>query len=259
MSYNSPEFKRVTHVIFDLVGLLFDSEMLVYESLNKVLKDYGKICSLDLYSRLVGNTLPDRTRAIIDQFELTCDPKKLCDQWVEQCFQNISDLKIMPGVMPLIQHLRQHNIPQAVTSPKKVDFYASNIYLNDILEDGKYFHHVVHYDEIEPKRLKPNPDVFQLCASRFSPVPDPQNVLVFDGTILGISAANAAGMQSVLVWDERFGGSVHSNATVVINSLEEFKPEWFGLPEFQSTTNQSENYYYFDFSYPLAFNNMFYD
>jgi len=259
MCSNSLQSRSVTHVIFDFFGLMVDSEMWIFENLNKTLNKYGKSCSLDVYSRLVGINILERKQAVIEQFQLTCDPNHFYNQWIESCSKDFNNLKLMPGVKPLIEHLKKHNIPQAVTFPKKFEFYACNIHLKDIFEDGKYFNHITHYDEIETIRLKPHPDIFQYCASEFSPVPDPQNVLVFDDTILGISAATAAGMQSVLVWDKRFGESVHSNATVTINSLEEFKPEWFGLPQFQSTTNQLESYDYFDFSYPLVFDNMFYN
>lgn len=55
---------------------------------------------------------------------------------------------------------------------------------------------------------------------------------MFEDAVNGIKAANAANMQVVAVPDPRIDSKYLQTATLVLKSLEEFKPELFGLPAY---------------------------
>lgn len=56
--------------------------------------------------------------------------------------------------------------------------------------------------------------------------------MVFEDAPSGVTAAKRAGMQVVLVPDEKLAIEERENADLVIDSLLDFKPEKFGLPPF---------------------------
>ncbi|KIH66969.1 HAD hydrolase, family IA, variant 3 [Ancylostoma duodenale] len=93
---------------------------------------------------------------------------------------------------------------------------------------------VLSGDDESIKRGKPYPDAFLETMRRFPEQPvSASRVLVFEDAPNGVKAALAAGMQCVMVPDEMFREEAQKlNADRILSSLEEFKPEEFGLPPF---------------------------
>lgn len=95
-----------------------------------------------------------------------------------------------------------------------------------------FLHKVCGSSDPEVKNGKPAPDIFLVAASRFKDKPRTEHCLVFEDAPNGVSAARAAGMQVVMVPDSHVPIEMCSDATQVLSSLENFKPEQFGLPPF---------------------------
>lgn len=131
------------------------------------------------------------------------------------------------------------------------------------MEIFNLFNHRV-YGSTDPdvKIGKPAPDIFLVACKRFGDKPKPADVsiigqtrecliykihffgqcLVFEDAPNGVRAACLAGMQSVMVPDKNVSQELRKEATIVIDSLEQFQPEIFGLPPFDDEPNNRNAY-----------------
>lgn len=138
---------------------------------------------------------------------------------------------MMKGGEKLIHHLAKSNIPFSLGTSSAKEM--AELKMSSHQEIFDLFHHKV-YGSTDPevKNGKPAPDIFLLAANRFDEKPDPSKCLVFEDSPNGVSAAVNAGMQVVMVPDETTPEEKRKKATIVLNSLEDFQPELFGLPKY---------------------------
>lgn len=144
-------------------------------------------------------------------------------------------IRILPiiGAERLLRHLYQHKIPFCLATSSGQDMVEIKItHHHEIFKLFK--HRVCGSSDPEVKQGKPAPDIFLIAASRFSDKPDPSQCLVFEDAPNGVKAAHSAGMQVVMVPDERVPLEMCSLATQRILSLEDFHPELYGLPPFDN-------------------------
>lgn len=238
--FKLPKPKPVTHVIFDMDGLLIgeligalaagsswpdedtihilsscngllivtckftDSELYYTIATNNITERYGKEYTWSIKEKCMGVTSEVVARTVINDLGLPITPEEYISQLDEEYQTVFSKVQMMPGVKRLLDHLKKHNIPMAIaTSSKKSSFELKvNKFGPEWLE---YFHHVLLAPE-EPlvKMSKPAPDTFLVARDKFDPpLPDHSSCLVLEDAPFGALAGCRAGMQVVLVPDPR--------------------------------------------------------
>ncbi|XP_023024806.1 probable pseudouridine-5'-phosphatase [Leptinotarsa decemlineata] len=222
-------FEKVTHVIFDLDGLLIESES-IYEQISKeIANEYGKDYTRQLKIKVMGTTEPETARLIVTELQLPLSPQEFLVKYERKVKEKLQHPRLMPGAKELVEHLHRCGIPIAVATSSREDLMEMKMQFHQDLY--KMFNHFVcGSSDPEVKNGKPSPDIYLVCASRFPDKPDPSKCLAFEDAANGVKSAVGAGMQVVMVPDPDTPEEKRKSATLVLESLTEFKPEQFGLP-----------------------------
>ncbi|XP_045504291.1 pseudouridine-5'-phosphatase-like isoform X1 [Colias croceus] len=224
-------FKPVTHVLFDMDGLILNTEDLYTVLFQNMLSKYGKEYSYDLKLRLMGRQAHESAKIVITELDLPLTVEEFLAESKkgEKIFE---DTKLLPGARRLIEHLHQHNIPIALATSSSEESYHLKVDKHHTELFSLFPYKTFGCSDPNVKLGKPHPDIFLVTAAKFPDKPDPERCLVFEDAVNGVKAALAAGMQVVMVPDPQMDRNLTKEATLVLNSLEEFKPELFGLPPF---------------------------
>ncbi|XP_030955131.1 (DL)-glycerol-3-phosphatase 2 [Quercus lobata] len=235
---NSSGKGPITHVIFDMDGLLLDTEKYYTEVQEIILARYNKPFDWSLKAKMMGMKAIEAARVFVEETGIS-DSLTAEDFLVEReaMLQNLfPNSELMPGASRLIKHLHAKGIPICLaTGSHRRHFELKTQRHGELFS---LMHHVVLGDDPEVKQGKPSPDIFLAASKRFEGGPvDSHKFLVFEDAPSGVNAAKNAGMSVVMVPDPRLDSSYHATADQVLSSLLDFNPEDWGLPPFEVTAS----------------------
>jgi beta-phosphoglucomutase len=198
-------------LLFDLDGLLIDSESLHFDCWRETLATIGvaldEECYLNHWTR-AGLGIADfcRQREIEHDLEsLRWHKSKLYQQRVR------THLKLMPGARECLERFKGRKRIALATAGyiDAVDPALQAVGLRD------YFEVIVTRNDV--RRFKPAPDVFLLAAERLNV--EPNQCVVLEDAEKGVRAAHAAGMACIAIPNRHTSDNDFSLATVVLRSL----------------------------------------
>lgn len=231
---NMPEgFEKVTHCLFDMDGLLLNTEHIYTRVTQQILKELGctEEYTGDFKVTLMGGQSMEVASKIVNRFKLPITPEEYITRQRKLAYDLMPTAELLPGVEKLLHHLKSQNIPLALATSSSKEMYDLKT-----VNHTKFFelfdHKVYGSSDEEVVHGKPAPDIFIVAARRFPDQPSPSKCLVFEDAPNGVRAAIAAGCQVVMVPEDYVTQEMRDEATLVVNTLEDFKPELFGLPAF---------------------------
>lgn len=179
-------------IILDMDGVIIDSNPAHKIALKQFCEKYGYQLDDDqLLKRIYGRT---NKEWIADLFGRKLTPEEVhhYEEEKEEIFRQIfkKDLVTLPGLTDFLEKLKRHNIPCAVgtSAPRSnVDYVLGGTGI------GKYFSAIL--DESDVEHGKPNPEIYLKVAARLN-FP-PAHCIVFEDSLSGIAAAQAAGSRVV--------------------------------------------------------------
>ncbi|XP_043063908.1 probable pseudouridine-5'-phosphatase isoform X2 [Drosophila ficusphila] len=223
--------RKVTHCIFDMDGLLLDTERIYEEVTRQIAASFGRPYPVDVRFRVMGTTEQRSAEIAITECQLPITPKDFLKRYSHMCHERLHDVSLLEGAERLLRHLHANKVPFCLATSSGADMVE--LKTNKHRELFNLFNHkVCGSTDKEVAQGKPAPDIFLVAASRFGKPAAASDCLVFEDSPNGVTAANSAGMQVVMVPDPRLSEEKTSHATQVLRSLADFKPEQFGLPPF---------------------------
>jgi pseudouridine-5'-monophosphatase len=218
----------ITHVIYDLDGLLLDTEGFYTEVTQHIVGRYGKSFDWSIKAQMIGRPALDSARHLIASLDLPITPEHYLAEREHLLAMKFPSAQPLPGAERLTQHLAAHGIPQALATSSTRHLLALKTQRHRAW--FMLFDAVVTGDDPHLKQGKPAPDIFLLAAKRLGAEPD--RCLAFEDAPSGMQAALSAGMNVVVVPDPHMDKAVYARADQILASLTAFNPPDWGLPPF---------------------------
>jgi len=205
-------------VVFDMDGVLLDSEPLHHEVLNGVLADEGKSLTFDDYRPYIGTTLEYTWSDIIRRYAL----RGPLDEYILRYDEHILDAYrrhsvAVPGARALLDLLRERGVRRAVASSSRTDWVETALTTMNI---RGAFELIVTGDMVT--QSKPDPEIYLLAAQRLALAPTA--CLAIEDSPKGVAAAHAAGMTVIGVRTAYTAHLPLDGAAVIVDSLADITP-----------------------------------
>lgn len=182
--------------VFDMDGLMFDTERLVYETWQKMMDELGFEYSLDVFKNTIGLRTDEAesyyNSVYGERFEYKPLRQKCRNTFLERVGKE--GVPIKKGLIDLLDFLKAKNIKIAVATSTSAQTALKTIKMAGVYD---YFDAFVCGDEV--KNGKPNPEIFLKAAETLLLLPN--ECVAFEDSINGIKSAYSADMTTVMVPD----------------------------------------------------------
>lgn len=208
---------NIDAVIFDLDGVLIDSEPLWTIAEIEIFKKYDIFLTSDLCAYYQGIRIEELTPLLLEKF--TCEnlnSQQIAEEILQKMYELLKNVNIMPGALEAIDFYYQNKIPIAIASSSRMDYIKIAVKILGIEKKVCF----INSAEFEPAG-KPEPFVFSTVAKKLNV--DPAKCLVFEDSPFGIEAAKKAGMKVVAIpIKQDYEPKRFENADFIVSSLLEW-------------------------------------
>ncbi|EOH1686197.1 HAD family hydrolase [Enterococcus hirae] len=185
-------------VIFDMDGLLFDTEIVYYEASQMVADQMGFPYDKELYLKYLGVSDEEvwaNYHQIFASFGKNNVQKFINDAYEETIRRfSLGAVQLKPGVIELLDFLEKHRIPKVVASSNQRHIIELLLEKNQLTN---YFETIVSAENV--KRAKPDPEIFLLAHEYLGT--KKQETLVLEDSKNGILAAASAEIPVIMIPD----------------------------------------------------------
>lgn len=190
----SPEPWAIRSVVFDLDGLLLDTEPIFHEAARRLLERRGLSLNPLVMQGMMGMPARQALPFFRQEHQLS-EPDEVIAVEAYQLFFTILGTEpapLLPGAREIIERLERMQVPKALATS------SSAAYVQRVLEPHQLlsrFDFVLTCDDVQ--HGKPHPEIYERAAARFGHAP--AQMLVLEDSPNGLRAAKAAGARCVVV------------------------------------------------------------
>ena len=212
---------QINTVIFDMDGVIVDSEPIHLKIVYNIVKELGIQISKKDLRRYVGTSGIEMWTDLADRYNLDRSPQKITQtnhQRYAEYIKSMDNLPAVQGVGDCIEQFHQMEIPLVLASS------SSMAQINLILQKlnlGSYF--PLRISGADLPKSKPDPLIFQKAAEMAGTTPS--QCLVIEDSFNGVTAAKAAGMVCIGYRNPNSGNQDLGNADFVIDDFLHLDPE----------------------------------
>ncbi len=215
---------KIKAIIFDMDGVIFDTEMVYLKVWSKVFEKYGYKMTKEIYTSVLGTGRENVKKVFVNNYGSNLPIDDMYKEKDENLAKEIEKgVALKAGAYEILKYLKENDfkIALATSAISKRAFKQlkqANIY--------KFFYAVVCRDEVE--KTKPNPDIFLKAADKLNV--NKSECIVIEDSSAGIKAAFNAGMIPIHVIDLKDADSdILEMAYKSFNNLNDIKNELISL------------------------------
>jgi beta-phosphoglucomutase family hydrolase len=188
--------KKVDAIIFDMDGVLIDSERISFKCFQEVFEEYDYKIDEEFYLKLIGRTVKNIKEIMKKEYGDDFPFDDIYEKKRNLAYEitNKNGVIIKPGVHELLDYLNSKNYKIAVATSTRKERAL------ELLEEGRIkgkVDYVIGGDQVE--NSKPNPEIFLKAAKALNV--EPEKCIVIEDSDAGITAAHAGKMIGIHVPD----------------------------------------------------------
>lgn len=203
-------------VIFDMDGVIIDSEPMHARAAVLALKRFNIDISYDYMNEFIGSTTYHMCSKMIQDFNIDTTPDELynLNNEMKKSLLEAEGHTVIPYIIDLIKDLYANGMKLIIASSSPADVIEEVI---ESLKIKNYFNGYISGMQVE--RPKPAPDIFLEASKLLQQNPD--ECIVIEDSSNGINAAVAAGITSIGFVNPNSGNQDLRNATILVEGFDE--------------------------------------
>ena len=183
-------------VIFDMDGLLIDSERIALSTFVEACRDNNYEPDINVYKKCIGTTSYNTREILINGYGSDFPFDTIAELWGKKYHNEVlnKSVPLKPGALILLQHLEKEGVKRAVVTSTEQELALRKLTNAQIVH---FFDFILGRDQV--KQGKPDPEIYLAACHKLGE--EPADCLALEDSDNGVLAAYYAGLTVIQVPD----------------------------------------------------------